>query len=67
MNPRQEGQKHEGLEARAPGPTPEVIARLAELIREREGGPKGRDQEFRRRAEAELQDRNDRDGHDTPV
>lgn len=37
-----------------PGPTLEVIARLAELMWEKEGYPEGRDLEFWRRAEAEL-------------
>ncbi|MBI5688940.1 MAG: DUF2934 domain-containing protein [Verrucomicrobia bacterium] len=38
----------------APGPALEVIARLAELMWEKEGCPEGRDIEFWLRAEAEL-------------
>lgn len=38
----------------APGPTQEVLARLAELLWEHAGRPAGREREFRRRAEANL-------------
>lgn len=37
-----------------PGPVPEVIARLAELIWDKEGRPAGREREFRLQAEAAL-------------
>jgi hypothetical protein len=39
-----------------PGPALEVIARLAELMWEKEGCPEGRDIEFWLRAEAELKE-----------
>jgi len=44
--------------AAKPGPVPEVIARLAELIWDKEGRPAGREREFRLQAEAALRTAN---------
>lgn len=48
------GTKYPNCAVAKPGPVPEVIARLAELIWDREGRPAGREREFRLRAEAAL-------------
>jgi len=45
--------------AAEPGPVPEVIARLAELLWDKEGRPAGRGREFRLQAEAALRTAND--------
>lgn len=42
-----------------PGPTHEVVTRLAELFWEKEGRPAGRDIEFWLRAEAALRETNE--------
>lgn len=49
-----------------PGPTHEVIARLAEFIWEREGRPSGRDVEFWLRAEAALKEPSGLTCHEIP-
>jgi hypothetical protein len=64
MNASKSDLERLGARAREPGPAPEVIARLAELMREREGGQEGRVEEFRRRAEAELRRQDESDHRD---
>lgn len=54
MNPKKDLKIRKSAPSFTPGPTVEVISRLAELMREREGFPENRDIEFWLRAESEL-------------